>query len=342
MKKKGFFVGMAILLLVVLFGACSDGTATEPEEASNDTSISAESSDDSTVETEDVDMYNFAVVGGAIHPYFDNFPVACVDVGSDLDIPEPVYKAPQDWEQSQQNTILDGLAVQGYSGMCICPTDPVGGNEAISKIAEKGIDVIAVAIAPELPSDALFCLATDTEASAYLATTTLIESMNGEGNIVHLAGQLTDANTAKRMAGVERAVAENPGCTLIQTIADIDSAEASQNAVDALMASSRDEIDGVVCTAWVPSVTITNKLVELDDKRIKLVCNDIDPIVLNGIKDGYVVATTSQNPYMQVYIGVYSLKLLQEGYTWKESNDWFIDSGYILLMKQIVRTLWMF
>jgi ribose transport system substrate-binding protein len=76
----------------------------------------------------------------------------------------------------------------------------------------------------------------------------------------------------------------------------------------------------------------------IGDKRIKFVAFNDDPIVLDGIKDGFVNGTFVQNPYGQAYIGAYALDLLASGTcTMRADAPWiktpqtarFIDSGVL-------------
>jgi len=43
-----------------------------------------------------------------------------------------------------------------------------------------------------------------------------------------------------------------------------------------------------------------------------------------------------QNPYGMCYLSIYSLKLLSEGYTWKKSSPFFVDSGTAFVDKSNV------
>ena len=76
----------------------------------------------------------------------------------------------------------------------------------------------------------------------------------------------------------------------------------------------------------------------IGDKRIKFIAFNDDPIVLDGIKDGFVSGTFVQNPYGQAYVGAYALDLLASGAcTMKADAPWiktpqtahFIDSGVL-------------
>ncbi len=312
------FCVLVLLLMVLTFAVgcseTSDGTDT------GDTGESSESAAE----------YKFAIVFGALHPYFDPMPQAAKDAERDFGLPEVTITAPQNWDQPEQNVIYDGLVAKGYNGISTMMSEPVAGTIQINKMIDQGINVIVTTGPPDQSAyQGPFYLSTDSYASAYLATKTVIEALGGEGNIVHLAGMVVEANVKVRMEAVEKAVSEHPGITLIQTIADLDVVEAAQDNISSLMAARRSEIDGIVSTSYIPTMVLADIMVELDEKRIIAVGNDTDPIVLDAIRSGHMFATTSQNPYGQAYLSLYSLKLLVDGYTWKGPD--FIDSGTFLV-----------
>jgi ribose transport system substrate-binding protein len=339
-------------LLVIAMGvfavtACSQPAAAPSAAAPASSEVKSESpaaasssaaAESSQAAAADPDKYKFAVVKGGVHPYFNPMDQAVKDASKDLGIPEPVFQAPQNWNQNEQNNILDGLVAQGVKAIAMCTSDAVAGNEQISKIVENNIPVITFAMSPAQPTKSTFCLATDVANSAYLGTKHLIESMGGKGSIVHLTGNLTDGNTKLRMDAVEKAVKEFPDVKIVQTITDIDVAEPAQNAVSSLMAAKRNEIDGIICTAYIPAVTVASELRKLNDTRIKLVGIDTDEILLKAIKDGFAVGTMAQNPYGQAYISIYSMKLMADGYTWKKDAPFLIDSGTLFIDKSNVDT----
>jgi ribose transport system substrate-binding protein len=129
----------------------------------------------------------------------------------------------------------------------------------------------------------------------------------GKGTIVHFTGNLVDPNPELRMQAVQQAVAaSNGGIKLLQTIADIDrTPQEADEKINALLAARGAEIDGIVTTAWLPTVSAATALRRIGDKRIKMVGIDHDPVVLAAIRDGYVHGTMLQNPYGQAYIGSY-------------------------------------
>ena len=212
-------------------------------------------------------------------------------------------------------------------------------NSTISELRTAGIPTVALGGCTTDPTDADFCLATDPYQTTYSMTKALIKAIGGNGNIVHLTGLLIDPNTTLREQAAEKAVAETGGAVkLLQTVADTDNEEMGDLKINALLASSKDKIDGIIGTANITSEVTAKALRALGTKRIKFIAFDDDPNVLSAVKDGYAVATFVQNPYGQAYIGAYALNLLASGQcAVKADAPWgktpqtahFIDSGVL-------------
>jgi ribose transport system substrate-binding protein len=282
-----------------------------------------------------------ALIPGGPHPYFAPWEQAAAAAQKDFGIAAVDFKVPTDWKLNLQTELIDSLAAQGYSGFGIFPGDAVGINSTLTELKSAGIPSIALAGCAQDPTDAVFCLGTDVYNSAYLGTKELIKAMGGKGNIVHIAGLLVDPNTTLREKAVETAVGETNGAvTLLQTVADTDAQEAADQKISALLAAQKDQIDGMIATAYIPSVVSSKLLRQLGDKRIKFIGIDDDPIVLQAIKDGFINGTMAQNPYGQGYVAAYVLDLLASGTcTVKDDAPWiktpqtarFIDSGTMVI-----------
>lgn len=277
-----------------------------------------------------------ALVPGGPHPYFAAWEQAGADAAKDFGLGSADYKVPQKWELGLQNQMLESLATQGYNGFLIFPGDPVGTVAIANELADTGAPVMALAGCLKDPSQALFCMGTDTGNSAYLGTKELLKELGDSKKIAHFTGFLVDPNTQLRIDAVEKAAQEG-GAEVVQVIADIDAPEPAEEKINAYLAAHAGEIDGIVTTAWVPAVVASNALRKIGDKRIKMVGIDHDEVVLNAIKDGFVHGTMLQNPYGQGYIGSYAADRLRSGCTVKadapfKSNaltDKFIDSGTV-------------
>lgn len=294
-------------------------------------SAAAMAADDTTI----------ALVPGGPHPYFAAWEKAGADAKKAFGLADDAYKVPQKWELSQQNQLLESLLSQGYNGFLIFPGDPVGSVSVAEELVSNGAQVIAGAGCFQDPSPAAFCLGTDTGKSAYLGTQALIKSFGADAKgkkIAHFTGFLVDPNTQLRIDAVKKA-ADEAGVQVVQVIADIDAPEPAEEKINAYLAAHAGEIDGIITTAWVPSVVAANALRKIGDKRIHMVGIDHDEVVLNAIRDGFVNGTMIQNPYGQAYLGSYALDRLRSGCKVKDDAPFasnaltkkFIDSGTALI-----------
>ncbi len=298
-----------------------------------------------------------ALIPGGPHPYFAAWEQAGADAAKEFNLGAAEYKVPQKWELGLQNQMLESLVTQGYNGFLIFPGDPVGTVAIANELADTGAPVIALAGCLKDPSDAQFCMGTDTGNSAYLGTKELLKELGSGAKIAHFTGFLVDPNTQLRIDAVEKAAQEG-GAEVIQVIADIDAPEPAEEKINAYLAAHASEVDGIITTAWVPAVVASSALRKIGDKRIKMVGIDHDEVVLKAIKDGFVHGTMLQNPYGQGYIGSYAADKLRTGCTVKadapfKSNaltNKFIDSGtvfagvndvdnYVASMQAITKTL---
>ncbi len=276
-----------------------------------------------------------ALVPGGPHPYFAAWEQGGADATKQFGFKSADYKVPQKWELAQQNQLLESLLSQGYNGFVIFPGDPVGSVSTVDELSSNGATVIAAAGCFKDPSSAAFCLGTDTGNSAYIGTKELARVMGtGKKRILHLTGFLVDPNTQLRIDAVKKA-AEEAGNEVVQVIADIDAPEPAEEKINAYLAAHANEVDGIISTAWVPSVVAANALRKIGDKRIHMVAIDHDKVVLDAIKDGILDGTMIQNPYGQAYVGSYAVDKLRSGCTVKADAPFkanalttkFIDSG---------------
>ena len=277
---------------------------------------------------------------GGPHPYFAPWEQAAADAAKDFGIAAVEYKVPSEWKLELQTELVESSAAQGFNAFGIYPGDAVGVNSVVGELKSNDIPSVALGGCAQDPTDMGFCMATDVFQSAYLGTKALIEAMGGKGAIVHLAGLLVDPNTTLRVQAVEKAVGETNGAvTLLQTLGDTDNQEQGDQKINALLAAQKDQIGGLIATAYISSTVAATALRNLGDKRIKLVGIDDDKIVLDGIRDGFVAGTMAQNPYGQGYIGAYALDQLASGCTVKADAPFittpqtarFIDSGTLLI-----------
>ncbi|HZP18898.1 MAG TPA: substrate-binding domain-containing protein [Bauldia sp.] len=280
---------------------------------------------------------NFAMVQAVVNPYYSTWPQAAKDASADFGINVEIA-SPQDFDQVQQDAVVNSLIAKGMKGIGIQPVDAVAGAETVKRVIAAGVPVVGVAACAELEgTGAAMCINNALGDSAYEATKLVCQTIGGKGNIVHLDGQLADKNTAARVAGVDKALAEMPGCKLLQRITDIDSAEASRNAVSSLLASKGDQVNGIVSGAYNPSVAVAKEFTQRKEAKIKAVLVDDDKVVMDAVKGGFVLASRVSNPYMLAYVGSAALKKIADGCKW--TGDFILPNNYATITADKVDTL---
>ncbi|WP_344249052.1 substrate-binding domain-containing protein [Isoptericola hypogeus] len=280
------------------------------------------------------------LVSGGSHPYFQPWEEAGQQAKSDFGLGEVTFNETAEWDQAKQNEVLNSLAAQGYNAFGVFGVSPTDINTTFKQLKDQGFAVGSIASCPAGDTnEADFCLSTDTEVAAYKAAQAAIEAMGGSGNLVHLTGNNVDANTQRRIAGVEKAVDETGGeVTLLTTVTDIDKdLSTAQKAVADLLAAKGSEINGFVSTAYNPAVASASAVKD-SGLPIEVVAIDDDVVILDGIKDGSVSATVVQNPAGQAYVGSYVLSQLQTKACTMADPGVVIDSGSFVVTQDNVET----
>lgn len=270
-----------------------------------------------------------ALVPGGSHPYFQPWAEAGELAVTDFGLGGTTVNETAEWDQAKQNEVLNSLAAQGYNAFGIFGVSPTDINTTFASLKKQGFAVGSLGSCPAGDiNEADFCLSTDTEVAAYKAAQAAIEAMGNTGTLVHLTGNNVDANTQRRIKGVEKAVAETNGAvTLFPAVTDIDKdLSTAQKAVADLLAAKGSEINGFVSTAYNPAVASASA-VKASGLPIVVVAIDDDKAILDGIKDGSVSATVVQNPVGQAYVGSWVLAQLQTGTCTMKTPGVTVDSG---------------
>ncbi|MEO8411461.1 MAG: sugar ABC transporter substrate-binding protein [Propionivibrio sp.] len=277
--------------------------------------------------------YQFGFSFGGIASYADPVEGMANMAAAELGIPKIMIQTPQNWVQNEQNQKLDGLIAAGAKGIFMMTSEPTAGNAQITKMVNAGIKVVTMGGPPELPSKSVLTLATEAPVAAYDGTIALIKAMGEKGNLVALIPMLNDTNTQKRLDGIKKAVGQYPKVTLLQVLADMENTENAMTSLGDLLAARGKEIDGIMAAGYTSAVTCATFMTKPQYAHIKSVGFDTDPKVMDAIKAGKMVGAMSQNPWGQAYISMYTLKMLTDGWTYKEGQPEVINSGSFLITK---------
>lgn len=287
-----------------------------------------------------LDKVNVALVPGGAHPYFQPWKQGGEAAVKDFGIGKVTFNETGEWDQTKQNSAIDALGAQGYNAFGIFGVSATDIDTTFQGLKKQGFAVGALAACPAGNTDSAdFCLSTDTGTAAYTAAKAAIKAMGGSGNLVHLTGNAVDTNTQRRIAGVQKAVAETNGAVkLLTTVTDIDKdLQSAQKAVSDLLATRGSQINGVVTTAGNPAVAATQGVGD-SHLPIKVIATDDDPIVIRAVKEGTIVGTVVQNPYGQGYVGTWALASLEAGACKVVKPGFSIDSGSFLVTKDNANT----
>lgn len=284
------------------------------------------------------------LVPGGPNVYFTPWQAAATAAQKDFGIHQVSFVVPPTptFEPTVEINTLNSLVSEGYNGLAVFPDGATALAPEYQRITSRNIPVIDLAGCTQQPTPALFCLATDVEASAYQETEVLIKAMGGHGNIAFLTGLLTDANTILREDGVKKAVDSSGGkVKLIQVVSNIDTPSAAPPAIESLLASKGDQIQGMLSTDYYPSVAAAGILTKNPQYRhIIFIGQDNDPSVMNAIASHAIYGTMYQNSYGQGYLAAYMLNKMVTGHckvnpkapfkSTPQTNH-FIDSGYFFV-----------
>jgi ribose transport system substrate-binding protein len=295
--------------------------------------------DEAAANTRGPGQVKIALIPGGAHPYFQPWKTAAATVKTEFKLGDVTFNETSAWDQTKQNDVIKSLAAQGYNAFGIFGVSPENINSTFADLKRQGFPVGSLASCPAGDVDkADFCLSTDVGDAAYKAAKAAIEAMGGQGNLVHLTGNKVDSNTQRRIAGVQKAVDETGGkVKVIQTVTDIDTdLQSAQKAVADLLAAKGKQINGIVTTAYNPAVAAAEG-VKQAKLPIKVIAIDDDKTILEGIKNGAVAGTVTQNPVGQATVGSYALMKLAGGCTISQPGV-VIDSGSFVVTKANVDT----
>ena len=289
-----------------------------------------------------------AIIPGGPNVYFAPWGLAAKALSKQLGVTVSYVVPPTPgFEPSVETSTIDSLVAKGYNAFAIFPDGESSIIPVYQRLINRGIPVIDLAGCTSDPTPALFCYATNVEASATYETQVLEKAIGGKGDIAFLTGLLTDANTALREKGVENAVAASHGkVKLAQVVSNIDSPSAAPPAVESLLASKGSELKGMLSTDYYPSVAAASILTkDAQFRHVLFIGQDNSPTVMSAIQKHYIYGTMYQNSYGQAIVaGNWLYDMLDKGcsvsakapFTKIPGTKRFINSGYFFVSQKAV------
>jgi ribose transport system substrate-binding protein len=340
---------LAPLAAIAILGAAACSSGSTSSGSTSNGSTSSGSTKAAAANVVQKSKIKIAIVAGGPNVYFTTWGQVAQVMSKQLGVtvtyvvpPTPTY------DPSVEVSTIDSLVAQGYNAFAVFPDGESAIKPTYQRLVSRGIPVFDLAGCTTDPTPALLCYATNVEASATYETQLLQTAMGGHGSIAFLTGLLTDANTALREQGVQKAVAASGGkVKMAQIVSNIDSASAAPPAVESLLASRGSTLNGMLSTDYYPSIAAASILTsDPQFRHVLFIGQDNSPTVMNAIADHDIYGTMYQNDYGQADVAITWLyDILAKGCTVNPNGPFtpipgptshFINSGYMLVSQATI------
>lgn len=251
-----------------------------------------------------------------------------------------------------QKRMIEGLLATGVDGIAISPIDAANQVAFINEMAAQCKVITHDSDAPD--SNRLCFIGMDNYKAGRSAGQLVKEALPDGGKVMIFVGRLEQLNARQRRQGVvdelldrpmptgelafdeQAAVLSNEKYTIVGTRTDnFDYAKAKANAEDAI-ASNAD----LACMVGLFAYNIPQCLAAVKESgkagQIQLVSFDEANDTLQGIRDGHVHGTVSQQPYYYGYESIRVLKALVDGDASVVPENKFIEVESVLVRKDNV------
>lgn len=242
---------------------------------------------------------------------------------------------------TDQTRKIEDLLVRGTDGIAISPIDPENQVEIINKASAQTNLITHDSDAPQ--TNRLVYIGMDNYVAGMMCGRTLREALPDGGRVMILIGRLDQDNSKRRRQGcIDGFLARAPDATrndppggsltsedgkytVLGTMTDqFDRAKAKANAEDAL--ARYPDISAMVGLFDYNPPLIMEALDRVGKLgQVKVMAFDEHSVMLQGIKDGTVIATVVQDPYQYGYQSIQLLNELHKGNKSVIPESRFID-----------------
>lgn len=256
-----------------------------------------------------------------------------------------------------QKRMVETLLANGSDGIAISPIDAANQVDFINQAAKQTNVITQDSDAPE--SDRLCFVGMDNYKAGRQAGQLVKEVMPDGGTVMIFVGRLEQLNAQQRRQGVIDELLDRPMASLDNLTIDppgaaikggkyeilgtrtdnFDYAKAKSNAEDTIAS-----YPNLGCMVGLFAYNIPNCLTAVREAgklgQIKLVSFDEADDTLQGIKDGHVHGTVSQQPYKYGYESVRILAGLARGDKSVLPEDGFLEIETVVVRKDNVESFW--
>lgn len=250
----------------------------------------------------------FAIVYPVAHPFFEGVTRSAKDMAEALHV-ELVIHAPDNVEQQIQ--IMNSLIAMKVDGIGIGPTDPEALTPIINKAVEAGIKVICFDTdAPE--SKRLSYIGTNNYLAGQHLGEVVAKLINYEGTIIGSTGISTMLNLNTRIDGLQKILNKYPKIELLDIrSSDGTPAETLKNIEEMIDTHPHfDALVGFDSLAGSAAITVWKAL---GLEQVIVAFDDL-PTILDGVSNGQISSTISQQQFMWGELIIQRLNEAADGY----------------------------
>jgi len=214
---------------------------------------------------------------------------------------EIVWMTPADEDGQVQAQKIAQAVKEGVSAILISCSDAAKVTGAIDEAVARGVPVMTFD-SDAAGSKRFAFYGVNDEKTGEMLMRELAAQMRKKGSVAILAGNQNAPNLRKRVDGVKKEAAKNPGIKIVDTFYHIEKArEAATEVVRAQKANP--QIQGWAMIGGWPLFT-PRLLTELDPAKVKIVAVDALPAELVYVDKGLAPVLLAQPTYMWGYVSV--------------------------------------
>ena len=296
-----------------------------------------------------------AYVTNGIDPFWNNASAGVRAAEKEFDVQCEVLMPPKGIVD--QKRMIETLLANGVDGIAISPIDAQNQVGLINEAGKRTRIITHDSDAPN--SDRLCFVGMDNYKAGRAAGKLVKEALPGGGKIMIFVGRLEQLNAQQRRQGVVDELLDRPVQSLSSMAYDppgkaltgtkyaildtrtdnFDYSRAKSNAEDAMTANPDL---GCMVGLFAYNTPACKEAVKESGKlgKIKLVGFDEQEPTLQGIADGQIYGTISQQPYLYGYHSVRILAALARGDQTVLPKDKFYEVGIVEVRKDNVEKFW--
>ncbi|WP_163578965.1 substrate-binding domain-containing protein [Gracilibacillus saliphilus] len=235
--------------------------------------------------------YTFAIIYPVAHPFFEKVTKTARKQATELGI-NIIIDAPKIASAEDQAKILEKYIEQQVDGIAIGATDPETITPIINQAIDQGIPVVC--FDTDAPNSNRYAyIGTDNYLAGLHIGETVAEHLDYSGELIVSSGLPTMENLQLRIKGLKAVVARYPDLTIEEMVFSNGTAPDTLSNIEELVDNhpNFDGFVGIDSLAGPAAITVW-KAHGLDKTAVTF---DDLPIIMEGLKNGQITSTISQN-----------------------------------------------